>query len=338
MRSVLAVHDKVLRAAVEGHGGWLFKHTGDGVCAAFSYGPRRGRRCGGCATRPRRCRCGWGSGLGQPSCAVRTTSGPALNRVARVMAAAHGGQILITASTASLLDGVGLVDLGEFRLRDLSGAHRLFQVCGDGLRSRFPPLRTLDAVPGNLPVPTTSFVGRDREVVELVTAVRNHRLITLSGVGGVGKTRLAVEVAGELVPEFPDGVWLVELAPVGDPAAVPDAVASALGVTQQVGRTVPDTVADALSGRRLLVVMDNCEHVLDAAADLVDAILARTSTVKVIATSREGLRVRGRAPVARRAVRRERRNHLTGRSAVHRPGPGGEPHVRAHGRGRREQR
>jgi predicted ATPase len=126
--------------------------------------------------------------------------------------------------------------------------------------------------------------------VELVHA---HRLVTLTGVGGVGKTRLAVQVAAELVPDFPDGVWLVELAPVGDPAAVPDAVATALGVTPQAGLTVTASVAQALSGRRLLVVLDNCEHVLDAAADLVETILARTSTVKVIATSREGLRAWG---------------------------------------------
>ncbi len=121
--------------------------------------------------------------------------------------------------------------------------------------------------------------------------MRTHRLVTLTGVGGVGKTRLAVQVAAELVPDFADGVWLVELAPVGDPAAVPDAVATVLGITQQPGQTVTESVAEALAGRRLLIVFDNCEHVLDAAADLVEAILARASTVTVIATSREGLRV-----------------------------------------------
>ena len=144
--------------------------------------------------------------------------GPALNRTARVMAAGHGGQILVAASTAAVLSGVDLVDLGERRLRDLSGVEHLFQVRAEGLRVEFPPLRTLDAVPGNLPVQTTSFVGRDVEVKELAELVRAHRLVTLTGVGGVGKTRLAVQVAAELVGEFPDGVWLVELAPVGDPA------------------------------------------------------------------------------------------------------------------------
>ena len=146
-------------------------------------------------------------------------------------------------------------------------------------------------VPGNLPVPATSFVGRDQETARLAATVRAHRLVTLTGVGGVGKTRLAVRVAAQLSGEFPDGVWLVELASVGDPAAVPDAVATVLGVTAKAGMSVADSIAQALAGRRLLVVLDNCEHVLDAAAGLVETILARTATVKVMATSREGLRV-----------------------------------------------
>ena len=207
------------------------------------------------------------------------------------MAAGHGGQILVAASTAGLLSGVGLVDLGERRLRDLSGAEHIFQVQADGLRAQFPPLRTLDATPGNLPVQSTSFLGRRAEVQELRELVHAHRMVTLTGVGGVGKTRLAVQVAAELSGEFPDGVWLIELAPLGDPAAVPDVVAAGLGVTPQAGTSVTASVAQVLSGRRLLIVVDNCEHVLDAAAAVVETILARTSTVSVIATSREGLRV-----------------------------------------------
>ena len=219
--------------------------------------------------------------------------GPALNRAARVMAVGHGGQILLSSVAAGLVSGVDLVDLGEHRLRDLSGVEHLFQVRADGLATTFPPLTTVNAVPGNLPRQATSFVGRDVEVKELAELVRGHELVTLTGVGGVGKTRLAVQVAAELVPDFPDGVWLVELAPVGDPGAVPDVVASALGITVQAGMTVTASVAQALAGRRLLVVLDNCEHVLDAAADVVEAVMARTNTVKVVATSREGLRVGG---------------------------------------------
>ena len=290
MRVALTAHDDVLRRAVDGHGGWLFKHTGDGVCAAFGS-PRAAIDAAVDAQRQLGLPVRMGIGTGEAELRGNDYFGSALNRAARVMTAGHGGQILVAASTAALVDGVDLVDLGEHRLRDLSGAHRLFQLRAEGLRFEFAPLRTLDAVPGNLPLQVTSFIGRDVEVDELVAAVRTHRLVTLTGVGGVGKTRLAVQVAGEVVPEFPDGVWLVELAPVGDPGAVADAVAATLGITPRGGVSMVDCVAEGLAGRRVLVVLDNCEHVLDAAAELVDAMLARSGSVKVLATSREGMRV-----------------------------------------------
>ena len=292
MRVALAAHDDVLRAALEGNGGWLFKHTGDGVCAAFSSA-RAAVDAAIEAQRLLRLPVRMGIATGEAEQRGDDYFGPVLNRAARVMAVGHGGQILVAQTTASLLDGVGLVDLGEHRLRDLSGAHRLFQVRADGLGETFPALQTLDAVPGNLPVLATSFVGRDVEVKELCELVRAHRLVTLTGVGGVGKTRLGVQVAAELTGDFGDGVWMIELAPVGDPAAVPDAVTTGLGVTPQAGMSVTAAIAHALVGRQVLLVVDNCEHVLDAAADLIEAILERASTVKVIATSREGLRVGG---------------------------------------------
>ena len=155
----------------------------------------------------------------------------------------------------------------------------------------FPPLRALDTTPGNLRPSTTSLVGREEEVAEIEAAVKSQRLVTLTGVGGVGKTRLALEVAARLADEYPDGVWLFELAAVTDPAAVPDAVAAVLGITQQPGKTVSESVAAALEGRVRLLVFDNCEHVLDAAADLIEAILAHSATVRILATSREGLGV-----------------------------------------------
>jgi predicted ATPase len=214
-----------------------------------------------------------------------------LNRAARVMAAGHGGQILLAESTAGLLSGVDLLDLGPRRLRDLPTPVGVFQVQAPGLRTDFPPLRALDVSPGNLRAATTSLIGRETEVAEIQAAVKAHRLVTLTGVGGVGKTRLALEVAARLADEFPDGVWVFELAAVTDPAAIPDAVASVLGITQQPGKTVSESVAAALEGRVRLLVIDNCEHVLDAAADLVEAILAHSATVRILATSREGLRV-----------------------------------------------
>jgi predicted ATPase len=217
--------------------------------------------------------------------------GAVLNRAARVMAAGHGGQVLLDGTTAGLCSSIDLMALGPRRLRDIAKPVEMFQVLAAGLRSEFPPLKTLDAAPGNLRPQTTSFIGREVELAEVQEALKAHRLVTLTGVGGVGKTRLALEVAGRLADEFPDGVWLFELAAVTDPAAVPDAVAAVLGITQQPGKTVGESVAGALEGRVRLLVFDNCEHVRDAAADLVEAILARSATVRVLATSREGLGV-----------------------------------------------
>ena len=217
--------------------------------------------------------------------------GTVLNRAARVMAAGHGGQILVADSTAGLLSGVDLLDLGPRRLRDVPIPVGVFQVRASGLRVEFPSLRALDTTPGNLRPATTSLIGRESEVDAIKSAVRSHRLVTLTGVGGVGKTRLALEVAAHLADEFPDGVWVFELAAVTDPAAVPDAVAAVLGITQQPGKTVSESVAAALEGRVRLLVIDNCEHVLAAAADLIEAILAHSATVRILATSREGLGV-----------------------------------------------
>jgi predicted ATPase len=217
--------------------------------------------------------------------------GTVLNRAARVMAAGHGGQILLADSTAGLLSGVDLIDLGPRRLRDLPTPVGVFQVQAEGLPEDFPPLRTLDPSPGNLRPRTTSFIGRESQVAEIQGAVKAHRLVTLTGVGGVGKTRLALEVAARLADEFPDGVWFFELAAVTDPGAVPDAVAAVLGITQQPGKTVTESVASALEGRVRLLVFDNCEHVVDSVADLVEAILAASATVTILATSREGVGV-----------------------------------------------
>ena len=205
------------------------------------------------------------------------------------MAAGHGGQILLAESTAGLLSGVDLLDLGPRRLRDVPTPVGVFQVRGPGLQTEFPPLRALVTTPGNLRPATTSLIGRESEMTEIGDAVKAHRLVTLTGLGGVGKTRLALEVASRLADEFPDGVWLFELAAVTDPAAVPDAVAAVLGITQQPGKTVSESVAAALEGRIRMLVIDNCEHLLDAAADLIEAIFAHSATVKILATSREGL-------------------------------------------------
>jgi predicted ATPase/class 3 adenylate cyclase len=288
MRAALAAHDEVLRKAIEAQGGWLFKHTGDGVCAAFAS-PRSAVDAAVAAQHTLGLPVRMGLATGEAQLREGDYFGAVLNRAARVMAAGHGGQVLLAESTAGLLSGVDLIDLGPRRLRDLPTPVQVFQVRAAGLRTDFPPLRALDVSPGNLRPAPTSFIGRESEADEVQAAVKAHRLVTLTGVGGVGKTRLALEVAGRLVDEFPDGVWFFELAAVSDPAAVPDAVAAVLGITQQPGLSVAQSVAAALEGRVRLLVLDNCEHVLDAAADLIEAILAASATIKIVATSREGL-------------------------------------------------
>jgi predicted ATPase len=290
MRVALAAHDEVLRKAIEAHGGWLFKHTGDGVCAAFAS-PKSAVDAAVSAQRALELPVRMGLATGEAELRDGDYFGAVLNRAARVMAAGHGGQMLLAESTAGLLSGIDLVDLGPRRLRDLPTPIGVFQVRATGLRTEFPALRALDASPGNLRAATTSFIGRESEVAELHAAVKAHRLVTLTGVGGVGKTRLATEVAARLVDDFPDGVWFFELAAVTDPAAVPDAVAAVLGITQQPGRSVAESVAAALEGRVRLLVFDNCEHVVDSIAGLVEAILAASATVTILATSREGLGV-----------------------------------------------
>ncbi len=290
MRAALVVHDKVLRTAIEAHEGFLFSHSGDGFVAAFAS-PMSAVSAAIDAQRELQLPVRMGLATGEAELRDGDYFGTVLNRAARVMAAGHGGQILLAESTAGLLSGIDLVDLGPRRLRDLPTSVQVFQVQAEGLRTDFPSLRTLDPSPGNLRPQTTSFIGRESEVVELQTTLKAHRLLTLTGVGGVGKTRLALEVAAGLAAEFSDGVWLFELAAVADPAAVPDAVAAVLGITQQPGKTVSESVASALEGRSRLLVFDNCEHVVDSVADLVEAILAASATVTILATSREGLGV-----------------------------------------------
>ena len=290
MRAALVVHDKVLRTAIEAYDGFLFNHTGDGFVAAFAS-PTSAVNAAIGAQRELQLPVRMGLATGEAELQDGDYFGTVLNRAARVMAAGHGGQILLAESTAGLLSGVDLLDLGRRRLRDLPTPVQVFQVQAEGLPEGFPPLRTLDPSPGNLRPATTSLIGRESEVAELQAVVKAHRLVTLTGVGGVGKTRLALEVAGRLVDEFPDGVWFFELAAVTDPVAIPDAVAAVLGIIQQPGKAVSESVAAALEGRVRLLVIDNCEHVLDAAADVIEAILAHSATVRILATSREGLGV-----------------------------------------------
>jgi predicted ATPase len=290
MRTTLAAHDELMRATVAAHNGWLFKHTGDGVCAAFAS-PKAAVDAAVAAQRALELPVRMGIATGEAELRGNDYFGAVLNRAARVMAAGHGGQVLVDGATAELLSDAALRDLGAHRLRDIARPINVFQVSADGLRSEFPTLRTLDSKPGNLRRQTTTFVGREAELADVSAAIKAHRLVTLTGVGGVGKTRLALEVAARSAHDFADGVFMVEFASIGDPAAVPEAVAAALGIIQQPGMSLAESVAAALENRSRLLVFDNCEHVLDASADIAEAILTRSTKVTILATSREGLRL-----------------------------------------------
>ena len=224
--------------------------------------------------------------------------GPPVNRAARIMDAGHGGQILLSRATRDLVsdllaDDVTLVDLGEHRLRDLSRREQIFEVHALGLADAFPPLRSARTSTGNLPAERDEFVGRARELEELVTAIRDVRLVTLVGAGGVGKTRLAVQASRELQGAFDAGTWIVELAGVGNDDVFDEAVAGALAVEQRDGATVRESVLDYLRDKDLVLVLDNCEHLVGAAAEFVEATLANAPGLRVLATSREGLGIRG---------------------------------------------
>jgi predicted ATPase len=291
MQVALKTHNQILRETVAANDGKVFNYTGDGMCAVFAS-PRSAVDAAVTAQQALELPVRMGIATGEAELRGGDYFGTVLNRTARVMSAGHGGQILLDGATAGLIGGVDLISLGPRRLRDIERPIDMFQVQAASLRSEFPPLKTLDSTPGNLRPQTTSFIGRESELAELQTALKGHRLVTLTGVGGVGKTRLALELAGRSAIDFPDGVWVIELAQVGDPGAVPEAVAAVLGIIQQPGLSLADSVATTLEGRSRLLVFDNCEHVLDAAADMIQMIFDHSTTVKILATSREGLRLR----------------------------------------------
>ena len=314
MRAALTDHDDLLRSTVEAHRGHVFKHTGDGVCAVFSSA-QDAVAAAEAAQVSLELPVRMGIHVGEVEARDGDYFGPPLNRTARVMDAGHGRQILLSEAAIGLLGADGFIDLGSHKLRDLGDAQHIFQV-GDG---EFPPLRTVDAYPGNLPSALDSFVGRVDEVAELKELLDSHRLVTLTGVGGVGKTRLALQAAAELLPRFPQGCWLVELAPVADEAAVPGEIAQSLGIQQRAAEPPVETVVLRLREQKQLIVLDNCEHLLDAAADAVERILRECHDVCVIATSREGLGVPGEHMVAVRSLGNDARELFLERAAAANP-------------------
>ena len=226
-------------------------------------------------------------------------AGPAINRTARLRDLGHGGQTLLSGATEQLVvdrlpEGVWLTELGTHPLRDLPRPERVVQLCHPDLVNEFPPLRVSKAVVSQrLPVQLTSFVGRDKELTQVREMLADNRLVTLTGAGGVGKTRLAVQVAAQLTREFSDGVWYVDLAPITDPDLVPITAARAFGLPDQPGRSTMDTLARFVADHHMLVVLDNCEHLLDASAALAAALLKACPGLTFLATSREPIGVAG---------------------------------------------
>ena len=312
MRSALADHDAMLREAVETHRGTVFKTVGDAVCASFL---RPEDALGAALEAQRRLSAHpWPAPIERlrVRMAIHTGSavesdgdyfGPTVNRVARLMSIGHGEQILVSSTSALLLRDVlrpqtSLRDLGLHRLKDLSHPETAYQVVAEGLRDDFPALRSLDAhsngaVAHNLPLPLTSFYGREGELATLTRELKEHRLVTLTGFGGVGKTRLALEAGWRFLEQFPDGVHLVELAPLSDPALVAPRIATTLGLPEQTGQLPGNLWVDALRAKHALLIVDNCEHVLQAVGDVVEKLLQRCPDFRVLATSREPLHVRG---------------------------------------------
>jgi len=306
MRPALAQHDAITRSAVEANRGNVVKTTGDGMHAAFAdpldalgatlrlqLDLRDVESTQGLALRVR---CGLHSG------AVEARDGdyfgPAVNRAARIMGAAHGGQVLLSQAVAERLRDrlpaeVALRDLGAVRLRDLASPERVYQLLHPQLRQEFPALRSLEATPNNLPQQVSSFVGRDAELRSVRRLLGDARLLTLTGVGGLGKTRLALQLAADAIEEFPDGVWFVDLAPVVDAPRVAQEVATVLGIREVPGGAIAEALAAHVKDRRLMIVLDNCEHLLAACAALARVMLQSGPGAKVLATSREPLRVAG---------------------------------------------
>lgn len=306
MRSAMARHDALLRQAVAGHSGQVVKMTGDGVHAIFddpldaleaAVDVQRGltdlERATGLQLRAR---CGVHSGTFERR--DNDYYGTAVNRAARIMAAGHGGQVLVSAMVveaigSGMVPGIAFRDLGRVRLRDLARGEQLYQVIHPGLRTEFPVLRSLEKTPNNLPNTVSSFVGRELEMAEVRALLAQTRMLTLTGMGGLGKTRLSLQAAAESMDSYPDGVWLVELAPLTDPRRVSQAAAAAMGVHEEPGSTVAQSLARHVRDRELLVILDNCEHLLEPTAALARALLEAGAGVRIFATSREPLRVAG---------------------------------------------
>lgn len=305
VQAALRSHEQILRSAVEANGGYVYKIAGQTSQSAFSTAAHAMQAVLDAQRTLHSEAWDEGCGLGVKMALHTGVTeergddyvGPLLNRAARLLAAGHGGQILLTHATAMLAldnlpDGATLEDLGEHRLKDLFRPERVYQLAAPqlGLPPQFPPLNSLQARPNNLPLQPTLFLGRDREVAEVRDTLSRDDvyLLTLTGPGGIGKSRLALQVAAELIDQFEDGVFFVPLASVSDPALVTNAIAQALGIREVGGQSLQQTLSDYLKNKHLLLLLDNFEQVMDADVQVAE-LLKASPGLKVLVTSRASL-------------------------------------------------
>ena len=306
MQEALRRHDAVMRAAIVENGGFVFKTIGDAFCAAFN---RAGEALNAVLAAQNALGAEDFSAVGGVRVRMALHSGetderdgdyfgPAVNRVARLLAIGHGGQVLVSGMTAQLLRGLlpaeaTLLDLGQHRLKDLAEPEHVSQLLAPALAAEFPPLRSLDVLANNLPASFTSFVGRESEIAEISALLEQNRLVTLAGSGGVGKTRTSLQVAANLADRFPDGVWFVELAPLADASYVSSTIAQAANLPIGSGAEPLDSLVRAIGAKSVLFVLDNCEHIVDGAARSAAALLRACANVKILASSRQPLGISG---------------------------------------------
>ncbi|HEX9094647.1 MAG TPA: BTAD domain-containing putative transcriptional regulator [Candidatus Dormibacteraeota bacterium] len=310
MRLAMETHDAVLGRLVTEHGGMQVEsgREGDSILATFARASDA-VACGVAMQRELSAHA-WPEGAdlhirvainsGEAELRSGHYYGPAVYRCARLLAIGHGDQVLLTQATRDLVidtlpDGVGLRELGSHGLRNLERPEVVFQIAAPGLRAEFPPLKSTDARRHNLPVSPNGFVGRSGELAEIKERLATNRMLTLIGAGGTGKTRLALQAAAKLIEGFKDGVWLVELASISQPELVVQAAAEALGVREEAGRPIVKTLCDWLRDKSLLLLLDNCEHLVPAVVSLADQVLRECPDVRLLATSRAALRINGEA-------------------------------------------
>jgi predicted ATPase/class 3 adenylate cyclase len=305
MQDAVRRHDALMRAAIAEHEGHVFKTIGDAFCAVFWRVDQAARAALDAQRALAEADFSAVDGVRVRMALHVGTSderdgdyfGPTLNRVARLLAIGYGGQVLLSGSAAEIvagaLDDVELRDLGDHRLKDLSARERVFQLSAPGLPSDFPRLRSLDVFDTNLPQQLSSFIGREKDVADIEHLLEDARLVTLFGAGGLGKTRCCQRVGRDLLERFSDGVWFIDLAPLRDPALVASEVASVFGVQEQSNRGMLDTLVAHLERKDALLLLDNCEHVVGEAATTASAVLAGCPKIKIVATSREPLKLAG---------------------------------------------